>query len=252
MRLKTPRILIIEDNENFRNALKSLIHSGYSSIVIDEASNEMEAVEKIDLSVPDLVFSGIPFHGENGFELIDKIKSASPLVRVVSMSHENSSEYEKVAIMRGADRYISKSSLTPDVIDELIKPIIVLSRRRKNNDRRKFTRYRPKDPVFIKMKSENEDQLGQLLDIGEGGLSVCCTDSGEPGCKFMDLGIFTMNDEFCMRNIQCRAVCSFTFNPPGANELTDLRRTGLQFLDPEPGQKADLDHFLMNYTIGAT
>jgi CheY-like chemotaxis protein len=248
MKIKKPRILIIEDNDNFRKALKSLIQSGYSSIVIDEASNEIEAFEEMGLSVPDLVFSDISLHGETEFDMIEKIKRVSPLARIVSMSHENSVEYEKAAIARGADHYITKSSLTPDILDKLIKPLIYKGAPGRTRDRRKHTRYRPGDTVFVNINSGNENHLGQLLDIGEGGLSVCCPDSGEPSCKYMNLGIFTMNDEFCLRNIQCRAVCSFTFNSPWTHELTDLRRTGFQFLDSEAGHKSELDNFLKNHT----
>ncbi len=251
MKAINPRILIIDDNETFRQALKSLIRTGYPAIhAIDEAGNENQAFEKIASFVPDLIFSDISLPDENGLELIEKIKAAFPSASIVAMSHENGEEYEKAAIECGADRYVSKSVLTPDVIDELVRPIVLKACAGKTGERRKYPRYRSRDTVFVNMKAGNEEHLGKLLDIGEGGLSVCYPGSTDPACEYLDLGIFTMKDQFSIRNLQGRTVCSFPFTPPGAEEVSDMRRIGVQFLDPKAVQKTELDFFLRNHTAG--
>jgi two-component system, response regulator YesN len=162
VKLKMARVLIIEDNDNFRKALKSLISSRYPSMVFEKAVNEQEAFEKINQSIPDLIFSDVSLPGENGFELIGKIRDACPSTLIVSMSYENSSEYYKAAMKIGADYHVSKGSMTLEVIDELVKPLMPETVHHNGINRRKDLRLREKDLLFVSLKSESKEQWGKL------------------------------------------------------------------------------------------
>ena len=43
--------------------------------------------------------------------------------------------------------------------------------RRNGTRKRKHTRFRPEDVTFVSLRSESEEDMGELLDISKGGLS---------------------------------------------------------------------------------
>lgn len=112
-------VLIIEHNTDFRKALKSLLNSRSGAIALHEAVNETEALDEIGKHIPQVIFSDVFLPKENGFQLIKKIRGACPDAKIIATSHDNGPEYEKAAVECGADCCISKSSLSPVVIDAL-------------------------------------------------------------------------------------------------------------------------------------
>ncbi len=60
------RILIVEDINLFRQAFKETLQASFPAIVIDEAANGGEALQKIAAFLPDPIFTDIRLPGENG------------------------------------------------------------------------------------------------------------------------------------------------------------------------------------------
>ncbi|MGD2126130.1 MAG: response regulator, partial [Desulfobacteraceae bacterium] len=69
------RIMMVEDDDNFRKTLRKLLSSRFPSTSFDEARDGKEALEKIDRLLPDLIFMDIKLPGENGLILTKKIKA---------------------------------------------------------------------------------------------------------------------------------------------------------------------------------
>ena len=72
------RALIVEDNRLFREAFRTSLHERIPSIVIEEAGNGEEALQRINGTPPDLIFTDLRLAGMNGLELVKKIKRISP------------------------------------------------------------------------------------------------------------------------------------------------------------------------------
>ncbi len=51
------KVLIVEDNHNFRRVFRELIREHFSSVVIDEATSGEEALMKMRTSLPDIIFN---------------------------------------------------------------------------------------------------------------------------------------------------------------------------------------------------
>ena len=68
---KTTRILIVEDNEQMRNYIKSQLYENYQ---IDEAEDGMDALEKIDQNDYQLIISDLMMPKLDGFDLVAKLK----------------------------------------------------------------------------------------------------------------------------------------------------------------------------------
>ncbi len=76
------RVLIVEDNKIFREALKKRLDDNFQSVVVEEAANSEEALQKIIGGSPHLIFMDIRLPGMNGLQLTQKVKKDSPDIRI--------------------------------------------------------------------------------------------------------------------------------------------------------------------------
>ena len=74
------KAIIIDDERLARNELKKLLEQHPDINIIDEASNVDEAVEKIDLSRPELIFLDIQMPGKTGFDLLAEIEKSPRVI----------------------------------------------------------------------------------------------------------------------------------------------------------------------------
>ncbi len=117
------KILIVEDNANFRQLLKEDLLLQFPSIVIEEAADGNEAVRKVHSLLPDLIFMDIGLPGESGLEITKRIKKDFPGITVIILTSYDSPEYREAAVQCGASCFITKDSLVWEKIEELIKSI---------------------------------------------------------------------------------------------------------------------------------
>ncbi|MCK5513391.1 MAG: response regulator, partial [Deltaproteobacteria bacterium] len=71
-------ILIVEDNKIFRQSLKEMLCNAFPSMIIEEAKNGKEALQKIEDHTPDFIFMDIRLPRASGVTLTKKIKTAHP------------------------------------------------------------------------------------------------------------------------------------------------------------------------------
>ena len=91
------------------------------NLSVDEAANEHEALQKMDLKAPGLVFIDIHLPGKNGLQLIKKIKEKHPGIAVCIFTNYDLPEYKTVANSYGADHFFLKDSLVGKEIAALIQ-----------------------------------------------------------------------------------------------------------------------------------
>ncbi len=109
------RTILVEDDDGFRQCVKKILSSRYSSIQVMEAEDGMEAMSKIDLAPPDLVFMDIQLPGINGLELTRMIRARKPNAIIVILSNHDLTEYREAAYRNGANYYVSKNSPVGDL-----------------------------------------------------------------------------------------------------------------------------------------
>ncbi|UCD86411.1 MAG: response regulator transcription factor [Desulfobacterales bacterium] len=118
------KTLIVEDNNTFRQSLKATLGTEFPLMVIDEAAEGNEAMEKVRTFRPDLIFMDIKLPGETGLDLTKKIKAADPSILIIILTSYDLPEYREAAQQYGADYFISKGSSTRDEILELVQSIL--------------------------------------------------------------------------------------------------------------------------------
>jgi DNA-binding NarL/FixJ family response regulator len=123
-RILNLKTLIVEDNASFREILKDKLQTLFPSMVVYEAADGIEALQKVDALRPELVFMDIRLPGEGGIQLTQKIKAKYPNTKVIILTSYDSLEYRGAAIQSGGDCYIPKDSLSFIQIERLVKTLI--------------------------------------------------------------------------------------------------------------------------------
>lgn len=115
------RIMLVEDNDIFREAIKEDLLARYPSVIVKEAANGEEAMQGFDGSPPQMIFMDFHLPGENGIQLTKMIKGLFPNVRIAMLTSYDLPEYRQAAIRAGVDRYFVKDSFSWDEVKEFIE-----------------------------------------------------------------------------------------------------------------------------------
>ena len=116
------KILIVEDHRSFRETLKECLNSELSWMILEEAANGREAMEKVGSFRPDLIFMDILLPEASGLELTRKITANYPDTKVIIMTGYDSTGYQELAAQYCAKGFFSKAEVTEKDILALVKP----------------------------------------------------------------------------------------------------------------------------------
>lgn len=117
------KILIVEDHEQLRHYLGSLLEDRFS---IGSAANGKAALDLINKELPDLIISDIMMPVMDGYQLCETIKTDEKMchIPVILLTAKSSEQDVLGGLETGADDYITKP-FTPDIllakIDNLLK-----------------------------------------------------------------------------------------------------------------------------------
>lgn len=118
------RILIVEDNQSFRESLKETLAGSFSNVAIEEAVNGKEVLERVHLFRPDVVFMDIRLPGGSGLELTKELKAQCPEVTVVMLSGHDIPEYREAAARYGASGFLVKGIASRRDIEATVRYFI--------------------------------------------------------------------------------------------------------------------------------
>lgn len=72
------RILLVEDEEDIRLALKELLESSLDRVVVATASSGAEGLHSVQAARPDLIISDYKMPGMNGIEFLEASRAFAP------------------------------------------------------------------------------------------------------------------------------------------------------------------------------
>ncbi|MGZ5172473.1 MAG: response regulator [Burkholderiales bacterium] len=124
------RTLIVEDHEELRNFLRLRLQNEAHCIVIGEAVDGMQAVQKAEELQPDLILLDLSLPKLNGMEALRRIRKLSPHSKLVILSQDSAPEIVREALRLGAVGYLLKSDATdlPQALDAVLKGTVFVSR----------------------------------------------------------------------------------------------------------------------------
>jgi len=105
------KILLVEDNLDYRSALKNALSKRYVDLETRETSDVRDALIIVDTYLPNLVIMDINLNSDvNGLDLTKTITTMRSEVVVVILSQHDIEEYRLAAQQNGADFFFSKNS----------------------------------------------------------------------------------------------------------------------------------------------
>jgi two-component system response regulator YesN len=119
-------ILIVEDNQKYREALVTALSTRMPSTAIAEVEDAEEAIENLDDLKPDLMLVDIRLPGMSGLQLTRKIKANHPDIDIIIMTAYDMIEYRQQARQYNVKDFIHKDSTTLEEIIQIVEKYIAL------------------------------------------------------------------------------------------------------------------------------
>jgi DNA-binding NarL/FixJ family response regulator len=121
------KILIADDHAIVREGLKQILSQTPDMVVVAEASNGQEAIDKLARNSIDLIVLDISMPGKDGLDVLSEIMSKRPQLSVLILSMYPAEQYAVRVLKAGASGYLTKESAP----DELVKAIRQISEGKK-------------------------------------------------------------------------------------------------------------------------
>ncbi len=102
------RVFLLDDHEVVRRGVRDLLDSEDDLVVVGEASNGIQALERIPVAKPDVALLDVQLEDGTGIEVAREIRSRHPEVRCLMLTAFADDEALFDSIMAGAAGYILK------------------------------------------------------------------------------------------------------------------------------------------------
>ncbi|SRR3990170_2955222 len=108
---KSLKILLCDDNDNFRKLLTEYVNSIPGAEVVGEAFDGVDVIDKTEQLNPDLVLMDLSMPNQSGLDATKTIKDKWPEKAVIILTLYEDSVYKELADEFNADGFIAKSSI---------------------------------------------------------------------------------------------------------------------------------------------
>jgi DNA-binding NarL/FixJ family response regulator len=111
----SPRVLLVDDNDLFRQGLRTLLEEEGVDVV-GEASTGRDALVELRVLAPDVVVMDLNMPGISGVEAIREMAMIAPTARVLVLTASDGDADVMDAILAGASGYLLKDSSLPELM----------------------------------------------------------------------------------------------------------------------------------------
>ena len=109
------RILIVDDFEQWRRAIASILSEDADLKVVGESADGLDAVQKSGELLPDLILLDIQLPKMNGLDAARQIRRVSPRTKILFLSSYRSFEVMREALKFGSG-YVVKADAGRDLL----------------------------------------------------------------------------------------------------------------------------------------
>ena len=103
------RVLVVDDFEPLREAVRSILAARPELEIIGEASDGPEAVQKAVELKPDLILLDLGLPTMNGIEVARRFRELVPESRIILFTQDSSVDFVEEARRMGASGYVVKA-----------------------------------------------------------------------------------------------------------------------------------------------
>ena len=121
------RIVLADDHQMFRQALRAMLENEPGIEVVGEASDGIELLRVAQASLPDVVCIDVGMPNLNGIEATRRLLALHPAIKVIGLSAYNDRDFILDMLKAGASGYVTKN----EAGDELLRAIKAVRLNRK-------------------------------------------------------------------------------------------------------------------------
>jgi DNA-binding NarL/FixJ family response regulator len=110
------RILLVDDHPVVRHGLKTILEEHNGWIVVGEASDGIEAIDKARSLNPDVMVLDVTMPNMNGLETCRILRQESPRLEILFVTQHDSPQMLREALTAGARGYVVKSNAARDLL----------------------------------------------------------------------------------------------------------------------------------------
>lgn len=118
------KMLLVEDNKDFREHVGHMLRERFSSILVSEAGSCLDALEIMNNHVHNLIFMDINLPDGIGLDLTKTITDKYSESVVVVLSVNDMPEYREASFKSGASHFFSKSNFSFHEVVEFIEDFL--------------------------------------------------------------------------------------------------------------------------------
>jgi DNA-binding NarL/FixJ family response regulator len=107
---------VVDDSEPWRRFASSTLRKKPGLQVVGEATNGLEAFQKVVELEPDLILMGIGVPSVNGIEAARRIREMVPEAKIIFLSEEPSFEVVQKALSLGASAFVVKTMAANELV----------------------------------------------------------------------------------------------------------------------------------------
>jgi DNA-binding NarL/FixJ family response regulator len=114
-------VLLVDDHAIARNGVRLMLGTAPDISVEGEASNAVEAMQRVSERSFDVALVDIKMPGKNGLDLLKTLRSECPRMAVLVLSTYSEEIYAVRALKSGASGYLTKDAPTATLIEAVRK-----------------------------------------------------------------------------------------------------------------------------------
>ncbi len=116
-------ILVVEDNQLFRQALCYSLKLALPNVSGAQAENALEAMDKFGDLKPRVILLDINLPDGNGLELAKKMRTGDAAAVIFMLTSYDTPEYRSAAQANGANDFFVKGNLSANQLFNVLKPV---------------------------------------------------------------------------------------------------------------------------------
>ncbi len=109
------KIILADDHAMVRRGIKKILQENPELLVIDEAGDGQELLEKLKTVTPDLAIVDISMPRMGGLEAAARIKKRCPKIKILILTMHRDKEFLERAMEIGVNGYILKEEMDVDL-----------------------------------------------------------------------------------------------------------------------------------------
>jgi DNA-binding NarL/FixJ family response regulator len=167
------KFLITDDHPIVRQGLKQLLRETFESIVVDEAANGTEALDKIKKEKYDIVLLDIAMPDMNGLEVLKEIQKFNKTLPVLIISIYPEDQYALRCLKAGASGYLTKDTASDELtlaVERILSGKKYVSPTLADKLARHLNEGTPKLPH--ELLSDREDQVMRYIASGKTATEI--------------------------------------------------------------------------------